>query len=43
MTHTLATLTEYQDWLNTIKQRAPAIWQQPVARFGQQSVDQIST
>ena len=40
MTHTLATLSEYQDWLNTIKQHEPAIWQQAVARFGQQTVDQ---
>jgi len=40
MTSTLAALSEYLDWLNTIKQGEPAIWQQAVARLGQQTVDQ---
>jgi len=41
MTHTLATLSEYQDWLNAIQQRVALIWQQTVAKFGQRLVDQI--
>jgi hypothetical protein len=40
MTHTLATLSKYQDWLNAIQQRVPLIWQQTVAKFGQRLVDQ---
>jgi len=43
MTHTHATLAKYQDWLNAVKLREPAIWQQAVANFGQQTVDQSFT
>lgn len=61
MSNGIASLADYQDWLNTIKQQAQSarvrvalaakpnvsplirevFWQRPVAKIGQQRVDQI--
>jgi len=61
MSNGIASLADYQDWLNTIKQRAQSarlpgaltaepcqprfireqFWQRPVAKIGQQPVDQF--